>query len=252
MALDDMRALIMLLNSHMVDIPLIVVSDGVSSPEKGAANLKTLLSCLDRDHIPVAMGKASHMPPPIFRPLSENIQWPDNCASSSRSIAAKVAPKAILEVLKAQPGPVGYLCLGPMTNLAEAIRRTPQIKSKISRVIYFGDHPQSASPRLEYGPGQPMPHPRFFASGVDVYCIHPAERNLHPFDRNLLEKIEIIGSPAAQLVSTLHGGTAVQEAIDQQHLMIWDENTRDLPGKPRAFQGGARPGARTPHAAERF
>ncbi|EFK10423.1 inosine-uridine preferring nucleoside hydrolase [delta proteobacterium NaphS2] len=241
MALDDMRALIMLLNSHMVDIPLIVVSDGVSSPEKGAANLNILLSCLDRDHIPVAMGKTSDMPPPMFRPLSENIQWPDDCAPPSQSIATKTAPAAILEALKAQAGPVVYLCLGPMTNLAEAIRRDPEIKSKISRVIYFGDHPQSADPGWNTARDIHAAS-TVFTSGVDVYCIHPTERNLRPFDRNLLEKIEIIGSPAAQLVSTLHGGTAVQEAIDQQHLMIWDENTVIYLENPELFKVGPVPG----------
>ncbi len=239
-ALDDMRAVIMLLNSHMVDIPLIVVSDGVSSPEKGTANLKILLSCLDRNHIPVAMGKASPMPPPMFRSLSENIQWPDNCPPPSRSVAEKDAPTAILEALKAQPAPVVYLCLGPMTNLAEATRRNPEIKSKISRVIYFGDHPQSANPGWNTARDIDAAS-TVFASGMDVYCIHPAEKDLHPFDRNLLEKIDMIGSPAAQLVSTLHRGADVQKAIDQQHLMIWDENAVIYLENPELFKVGPAP-----------
>ena len=241
MALDDMRAMVMLLNSHMVDIPLIVVSDGVSSPEKGAANLRTLLSCLDRGDIPVVMGKTSDMPPPIFRPLSENIQWPDNCAPPSRSIAATDAPAAISEALMAQTAPVVYLCLGPMTNLAEAIRRNPQIKSKISRVIYFGDHPRSANPGWNTTRDIDAAA-RVFASGMDVYCIHPTQKDLRPFDRSLLEKIDVIGSPAAQLVSTLHRAADVQEAIDQQHLMIWDENTVIYLENPALFKVGPAPG----------
>jgi pyrimidine-specific ribonucleoside hydrolase len=241
MALDDMRAVVMLLNSHMVDIPLIVVSDGVSSPEKGTANLRTLLSCLDRNNIPVATGKTSHMPPPIFRPLSENIQWPDNCVPPSQSIAATDAPTAILEVLKGQPAPVIYLCLGPMTNLAEAIRRNPEVKSRISRVIYFGDHPQSANPGWNTVRDIDAAS-TVFTSGMDVYCIHPAEKDLRSFDRNMMEKIETMGSPAAQLVSAFHGGTGVQKAIDQKHLMIWDENAVIYLEYPELFKVGPAPG----------
>ncbi len=235
MALDDMRAIIMLLNSHMVDIPLVVVSDGISSPEKGVENLKALLSRFDRNGVHMARGKPSDMPPPPVRPLSENIQWPHKGASFSRSIAAKDAPGAIIETLNGLPGRVVYLCLGPMTNLAEAIRQAPGIQSKISRVIYFGDHPKSADPGwnttrdVDAAAG-------VFASGMDIYCIHPAKKDLRPFDRNMLEKMDAIGSPAARLVSTIHKGITVQKAIDQGHLMIWDENAVIYLESPELFK----------------
>ena len=52
MALDDMRALAMLLNSSMIDIPLIVTSDGSTSPQAGCRNLGTLLQCWNTDRDP--------------------------------------------------------------------------------------------------------------------------------------------------------------------------------------------------------
>ena len=95
MALDDIRAVAMLLNSHMVDIPLIVVTDGISSPQRGFENLKALLSCLDRNQINVAVGQKSGKPGPPCRSLTENIQWPESCPAPSDGIGAKDAQTAI-------------------------------------------------------------------------------------------------------------------------------------------------------------
>lgn len=235
MALDDMRAIAMLLNSHMVDIPLIVVSDGISSPQKGLKNLEALLSCLDRNEISVAVGKKSGKPGPPCRSLAENIQWPESCAAPSGRVEARDAQAGIKEALNAQTSPIIYLCLGPMTNLAEAIRQDPEIKCKISRIIFFGSPPDSADPGWNTA-RDPEAAARVFASGIDIYCIHPAKKNLLPFDRNVLEKIDAVGSPTARLVSAIHRRPAVQKAIDHQHLMIWDENTVIYLEHPELFK----------------
>lgn len=42
MALDDIRALVMVLNSDRIDVPLIVCSDGAVSPQTGYRNLRLL------------------------------------------------------------------------------------------------------------------------------------------------------------------------------------------------------------------
>ena len=241
MALDDMRAIAMLLNSHMVDIPLIVVSDGISSPQKGLKNLKALLSCLDRNEISVAVGDKSGKPGPPCRPLAENIQWPESCAAPSNRVEAKDAQAAIIGTLNTRTSAIIYLCLGPMTNLAEAIRQDPGIKSKISRIVFFGSPPQSADPGWNTARDTEAAA-RVFASGIHIYCIHPAKKNLLPFDRNMLEKIGAAGSKAARLVSAIHRGPAVQKAIDQEHLMIWDENAVIYLENPEMFKMAPAPG----------
>ncbi len=234
MALDDMRAILMLLNSQRADIPLMVVTDGISSTEKGVQNLTALLACIDRPNVRVAMGMKSQRPPPPWRGLSENIRWPKNCPSPLLPVGAEDAPTAILEAVMEEERPVVYLCLGPMTTLARAIERYPEIKSRISRVVYFGDHPQSADPGWNTA-WDPEAAERVFTSGMDIYAIHPAEKDLRPFDQSMLEKIGAMGSEAARLVSMIHGGTAVQKAIHEGHLMIWDETAAIYLDHPELF-----------------
>ena len=122
-----------------------------------------------------------------------------------------------------------------MTHLAEAIQQDPGIKSKISRVIYFGDHPQSPNPGWNTM-RDPEAAARVFASGMNIYCIHPGEKDLLPFDRTMLEKIDAVGSPAARLISAIHSSDEVQKAIEKEHLMIWDENAVIYLENPALFK----------------
>ncbi|MCL2392714.1 MAG: nucleoside hydrolase [Oscillospiraceae bacterium] len=45
---------------------------------------------------------------------------------------------AVYDIVTQNPGCIDYICLGPLTNLAITLFRYPDIKQKISRVIFFG------------------------------------------------------------------------------------------------------------------
>ena len=48
------------------------------------------------------------------------------------------AEKMIIDCVKAHPGEVTILCLGPLTNLAKAFQRDPSLPGQISRIIMTG------------------------------------------------------------------------------------------------------------------
>ena len=73
MAMDDVRALVILLNSEAVEPLLAVTSDGSASPRAGAANLKELLLLFNRGGLPVAMGRDLGKDPPAWRGLTEDL-----------------------------------------------------------------------------------------------------------------------------------------------------------------------------------
>lgn len=127
MALDDVRALTMILNSDMFDIRLITTSDGAVSPETGLRNLKRALKYFDREDIKIAAGKSLNKPAPFWRKWSENLNWPEIPPIS----------EDITTVLSVADEKLIYLCLGPLTNLSDALQIDPGIKEKISRVIFL-------------------------------------------------------------------------------------------------------------------
>ncbi|MBN2419355.1 MAG: hypothetical protein JXL81_08225, partial [Deltaproteobacteria bacterium] len=67
MALDDIRAITMLLNSEVARIPVFIVSDGVRSPDEGIKNLKAILEYFNRGDIPAAKGLGLDKNPPEVR-----------------------------------------------------------------------------------------------------------------------------------------------------------------------------------------
>jgi len=231
MALDDARTLIMLLNSDMTDIRLIVSSDGAVSPQKGCENIRRLLNYFNRKDIPVAVGRASDKPAPLWRSWSENLNLPDSEAVSDPIPATE----AILKALNSVDGELIYLCLGPLTNLADALRKNPDIKKKISRVIFFGGLPDDDDPGWNCS-RDPESAEFVFQSGINIYSLHIPDKKLLKFDQELYEKINAVNTPAARIVTALHTAPDVSRLLSQGHFRIWDEMTAIFLNYPSLFK----------------
>ncbi len=222
-AADDLRAIAMLLNAGTADIRLIVTSDGVLAPKDAEQSIQRLLRCLDHPNIPVAGGKKLTLEGPPFRALNKALNWPDcgdqqvpHCAQGDISAVDRIVSTVITadaEVL--------YVCLGPMTNLAEAIMIEPEIIKKIHRVIYAGGAPEGDSPGWNTARDKAAAK-TVFGSGVPVYALGlPDNRNLALGD--VFPKVCATDSKAAQLLETLHNTPEVRERIANGHMRVWDE-----------------------------
>jgi len=104
MALDDIRAIAMLLNSDMVDIPLIVTSDGVLSPQVGCQSLETLLRHFERENIKIAKGRVLGKPAPRWRSWSQDLKWPEVDVASYKVAVGDAAAEEIVGTLQSQDG----------------------------------------------------------------------------------------------------------------------------------------------------
>lgn len=222
MALDDVRALAMILNSDMVDIPLIVSSDGAVSPQAGYSNLRRLLKYFNREDINVAAGRILDKPAPRWRLWSEDLNWPDSISISDQSITALSAAEEIVRTLSTVDKEVVYLCLGPLTNLADAIRLNPAIKKKISRVIFYGTPPADLEPDWNYT-RDPESADFVFKSGVDIYSLSIPEEKLLAFDQELYDRIKGLDTPASCIVCSLHASPAIKKLFFEGHFKVWDE-----------------------------
>jgi len=235
MALDDVRALAMLLNSDLVDIPLMVTSDGAVPPEIGCQNLEALLRYFRQKDIKVAKGEPLGKPGPPWRSWSEELNWAEQDVAPSKKSAGREAAMEILQTLESQDEAVPYLCLGPLTNLAEALRLRPQIKSRISRLIYFGGHPDD--PFCGWNTERDPDSARLvFDSGVDIYCLNLPEAALLRFDQKLYGQIEAIDTAAARLVTSLHQSPAVSRLLSDGHFHVWDEMAVIFLNEPTLFK----------------
>ena len=236
MALDDIRALAMVLNSDWIDVPLIVCSDGSVSPQTGCRNLRILLEYFEKRDTDIVAGRTLGKPAPPWRSWSENLNWPELSTITAKTTKIPSATDAILKTLNKSSGQVIYLCLGPLTNLADAIRLNPTVKEKISRVIFYGSSPNAVDPDWNYTRDSKSAD-LVFKSGLNIHSLHIAqEKKSLMFDQNLYDRIKTMQTRAARIVTTLHDTSVITDLLEDGHFRVWDEMTIIYLNHPSLFK----------------
>jgi len=138
-ASDDAVALIMALRWPDVDVKAITMVAGNVGLEQATRNALYTVG-LTGKHVPVYMGASK----PLTR-KHENAQWfhgqdglgDQGYPPPKQQAERKHAVDAIIETVKANPGIV-MVTLGPLTNIALAVSKAPEIVPLISRCVIMG------------------------------------------------------------------------------------------------------------------
>lgn len=242
MALDDVRAFSLLFAADGLDLCLVAASDGASTPETGCANARALLAYFGRGKVPVVAGRTSAQPPPDWRGLSERLRWPEGFRPPAPCRGKPQAAKRICQTVRRLQPPVVYLCLGPMTNLADALRRDPGLRDRIDRVVYYGTAPDDPTPDWNTS-RDPASARAVFASGLRIENLWLPHDRLPAFDESWLGPIRGSSTPGARLIAAVHADPAVEAQVRGGHLRIWDELAVLWLIRPGLFTFETRPNA---------
>ena len=153
-ASDDAVALIMALRAPDVHVAGITVVAGNVPVQQATRNALYTVELCGAD-VPVYSGAAK----PLLRKY-ENATWfhgrdglgDHNYPAGKQAPQPKHAVDAIIETVEANPGLV-LVTLGPLTNVALALSRKPEIASKVSRCVIMGGNPcceGNVTPAAEY------------------------------------------------------------------------------------------------------
>lgn len=220
MALDDARALALLLHAPEVRMRAIVTSDGACPSDVGATNVLRLLRFLNREEIPVGAGRRLNLPAPEWAERSVTLGWSNLPLSTNANVAD--AATVLRQTFVRSPEAVAWFCFGPLSNLADLLREQPELKQRISRVWYYGTPPDA--PQLGWNTQRDLAAARaVFASGLEVYAVQLTPKQSLPFDADLWKAIGEIDVPAAQLIARLHADSRVQRLMAVRHFQAWDE-----------------------------
>ncbi len=159
--MDDSLALIMALKSPKLCVRAITTVAGNYPIEVTSENALKTLELIGRTDIPVAKG----MDKPLVRPLpsdpfthGEDGQAEANLAAPKTNLHASHAVDMMIETVKQHAGNIHILALAPLTNIAMAIMKAPEIVPMISGITAIagsfglnkyatsnatGDNPQS-------------------------------------------------------------------------------------------------------------
>ncbi len=136
---DQAAAILMILGQPQAfDVLGLVATAGNINLDHTIANCLKLMELAGRPDIPVFAG----CPHPIIRPLvmAEHVHGPTGLDGPDLpppkiAVQAKHGVDFIIDTVRAHPGEVTICSLSPVTNLAMALRKAPDIAGKISEVV---------------------------------------------------------------------------------------------------------------------
>jgi len=139
--IDDALALFLALASPEIDLIGVTTVAGNASVEDETANALSLLRMARRTHVPVGMGCAR----PLIKSLMTaadthgptGMGYAELPAAVTRPLATH-AVDFIIEQVRAAPHEITLVAVGPLTNLALAIRKAPDIVPLVKQVICMG------------------------------------------------------------------------------------------------------------------
>jgi inosine-uridine nucleoside N-ribohydrolase len=127
--IDDDLAIVFLLNSPEVEIVGVTTTYGNSSSDRTWRDAKRLLARAGRPDIPVLKGAG----------------W------TSRDLNRETeASRFIAETVREQPGELTVLTLGPLTNLATAMKKSPGLLSNASELVMMGGRLEDGKPEFNF------------------------------------------------------------------------------------------------------
>ena len=222
--IDDAWALGLLVASPEVDLVGVTVTDGDTAARAKVAC--KLLHNVGRDAVPVAVGRRTAPPSQV----DYQFTWAEDF-TAKRPIDQPAAD-FIVETLRKQPGEITLIAVGPLQNVADALRKEPKLGTLAKRVVLMsgliGPNAWSPAPVAEWNVVRSTADAQVvYAAGLPLTTVpldsttyirlNPGERaRLASFDSPLTRSLEAlyrlwIETPESRM--TLHDQMAVAEAL---------------------------------------
>ncbi len=162
---DDSMALMLALQSPELDVLGVTTVAGNESLERANADVLRLLEIAGRADIPVHAGADM----PLVHAKSdfavENYgRWYSNEAPpappggfASKELEERPAVSFLVDTVMARPGEVTLVAIGPLTNIAQALRAEPEFAQNVNRLVIMG----GAVATLPDGAGNITPNAEF-------------------------------------------------------------------------------------------
>jgi len=139
--IDDACAILLALASPEISLEGLSIVHGNCSSEQGTKNALSILELARASHIPVVKGcELPLVQPSLLAPETHG----DTGLGYAQLPAARARPKVqhgidfLIEQILSSPGEITLVALGPLTNIALAVRQEPRIVEAVKELIIMG------------------------------------------------------------------------------------------------------------------
>lgn len=154
--IDDSLALLYACASPEVDLVAVTCAGGNVDARQVAENTRAVLALAGRTDVEVALGREA----PLVRPLvtTPETHGPQGIGyatlpSSPAPLSARHGVDAIVDEVRRRPGALTVACVAPLTNLAVAALREPELPLLVGRLVIMGGSfrsPGNTAPTTEW------------------------------------------------------------------------------------------------------
>lgn len=232
---DDAMALFFVLNSPELDVLGITTVAGNRSVNVATADVLKILEATSRSEIPVYQGAAAPL-------LHKGTEWdtkrhggwyanePAPQPPGGFAVAKKLESQGAIDYLVATvmkyPGQVTILAIGPLTNIAMAMRMEPRFSGNVRQLVIMG----GAIASLADGGGNHTPNAEFnfyvdpeaaqivLRSGIPIVLSPLNVSRKARFTKESYDKIVAVDTPITRLVKD-NMGPGYQQRPDRVALM---------------------------------
>jgi purine nucleosidase len=227
-ASDDAVALVMALRYPGVKVEAITIVAGNVPVDQGVQNaLYTIELC--QQEVPVYRG----MPAPLSRPLetAQFVHGQDGMGDiglplSGRQPSGENAIQVIIDTIHRFAGDIKLVTLGPLTNIATALRQDPSISNEVMQCVIMGGTGTghgNITPVGEYNFwADPEAAKIVFESGMPIQMVGwDISRTHATFNKEQTAALRGIGSPLAEFSVDIQA-TLIDFARNQSNLPGFD------------------------------
>ena len=144
--IDDGLAIVMALNSEKLQVLGLTTVNGNVTCDQGTINALNLLEVMNRKEVPVCKGADRPLVGDMkfvretFAEILDRAGWKEPLPVKASTLQPRPehAVDFIIDQVCRYPGEVTMVCIGPLTNLALAIRKMPQLPELIHETIIMG------------------------------------------------------------------------------------------------------------------
>ncbi|MBN1133251.1 MAG: nucleoside hydrolase [Bacteroidales bacterium] len=217
-AIDDMRAISMLLSANDIRVLAITCSQGTLPPQTVFNKVQALLSAFHHEGIPVGIGRQTDFEPPEWAGFAENVFWGASEDEHKQDYQDHAVP-LLNNILKDYPDNVVLIALGSLLTYAELIKHNPGVKEQTERIIWYNDH------EIEQGFNycvSPESYEFIQESGITIDIVGNPREKL-PLNDAYLNEIKNANSLYAAQIRDVHSQKPVAERVNMGLMRLWDD-----------------------------
>ena len=205
---DDALAVLLALASPEIQLEALTTTQGNVTVEKATRNALSVLELAHASHIPVAQGSMF----PLVQPLraSDSVHGASGIGNSklpeprSKPVPQHAADYLIERVL-AEPNQITIFPIGPLTNIAMAIRKAPGFAKAVKEFVIMGGaihEGGNATPLAEFNIFvDPHAAHIVFHSGIPITLIPLDATHKCLLEQEHVDRLLKIKSPVSQFIS---------------------------------------------------